>query len=232
MKRKFLVISPHPDDADFGASGCVAKLVKEGNTVEYMIVSDGSKGSHVIGLSGKKLALIREKEQKASAKILGVSKVTFLRQIDGEIENTPQLRKRLVKEMRRIKPDCVMSFDPSSLKFESVYRSHRDHRLVAEAVFDAIYPAVGNVSFFPELVKQGFGPHQIKELWFFASPRPNRRIDITKTMDIKLAALGCHKSQMGDMSDFEKFIRTRARTEAKKAGRYAEGFRVINFDHK
>lgn len=238
MKRKFLVISPHPDDSDFGASGCVAKLTQEGNDVEYLIVSDGSKGSHVVGFGGKKLVLIREKEQKAAAKAVGVTKVTFLRETDGEIENTPQLRKKLVKEIRRIKPDCVMSFDPSSLQFESVYRSHRDHRLVAEAVFDAIYPAVGNASFYPELIKLRLQPHQVQELWFFASPKPNKRIDITKTMGKKLAALRSHKSQMGDVKEFEKFIKKRCQTEAKKGAfrnkrdvLYAEAFRVINFNH-
>ena len=180
-----------------------------------------------------------EKEQKAAAKVLLVRNVRFLREKDGEIENTPQLRKKLVKEIRRIKPDCVMSFDPSSLQFDSVYRSHRDHRLVAEAAFDAVYPAVGNASFYPELIKQGYKPHQIKELWFFASPRPNKRIDITKTIDTKIAALYCHESQMGNMREFEKFIRNRCKAEAKKGTFrskqgvvYAEAFRVIDFTHK
>ena len=160
--QKFLVISPHPDDLDFGCAGAIAKLTKQGNIVEELIVSDGSKGNHVVGFNGKKLAAIRKKEEEAAAKILGVKKVHFLNEIDGEVENTKSLRKKIVKAVRKIKPDIILSFDPSSLQFESVYRSHRDHRMVAEASFDALYPAIGNSAFFSELIQQGFLPHKAK----------------------------------------------------------------------
>ena len=230
--HKFLVISPHPDDLDFGCAGTIAKLTKEGNTVEELIVSDGSKGNHVVGFDGKKLAAIRKKEEEAAAKVLGAKKVHFLNEVDGEVENTKSLRKKIVKAVRRIKPDIILSFDPSSLQFESVYRSHRDHRMAAEAAFDALYPALGNSSFFPELVQQGFAPHKAKEIWFFATPRPNKFVDISKTMDLKIKALQCHKSQIADMKAMESRIKERARKEAKKKQKmkYVEVFRVIELD--
>ena len=230
--KKFLVISPHPDDLDFGCAGTIAKLTKQGNIVEELIVSDGSKGNHVVGFDGKKLAAIRKKEEEAAAKVLGVKKVHFLNEIDGEVENTKSLRRKIVKAVRRIKPDIILSFDPSSLQFESVYRSHRDHRMVAEASFDALYPALGNSSFFPELIQQGFPPHKAKEIWFFATPRPSKFVDISKTMDVKIRALRCHKSQIADMKAMESRIKERARKEAKKRRkmRYAEVFRVIALD--
>lgn len=229
--QKFLVISPHPDDSDFGCSGTVAKLVQEGNSVEYLIVSDGSKGSHKVGFGGKKLAGIREKEQKAAAKLVGVQKVVFLGVVDGEAENTAQLRKKLVREIRRVKPDIVLSFDPSSLQFENVYRSHRDHRIVAEAAFDAMYPASGSSSFFPELAEQGFAPHQIQEIWFFATSRPTKWVDISSTLELKIKALCTHESQV-DGAEFEALIRKRAAEDAKgRKMKYAECFRAIDFNH-
>lgn len=230
---KILVISPHPDDSDFGAAGTVAKFVQEGNTAEYLIISDGSKGSHKVGFGGEKLANIREQEQTAAARVVGVEKVTFLRQVDGEMENTAELRKNLIREMRRAKPDIVLTFDPSSLLFESVYRSHRDHRIIAEAVFDAVYPGVGNISFFPELIEEGFSPHQISEVWFFATPRPNKWVDITETIDTKMKALFAHESQHEDFEALERRIKGRAVEEGKQGNaRYAECFRIVDFNHE
>lgn len=232
VMTKFLVISPHPDDLDFGCAGTVAKLTREGNRVEYLIVSDGSKGSNAADFDGKKLAAVRKREQENAARAVGVTRVAFLGEVDGEVENTKRLRKKLVEHIRKSKADVVLTFDPSSLQFESVYRSHRDHRQAAEAVFDAIYPAVGSPAFFPELLKQGLKPHQIEEIWFFASPRPNKVVDITHTIDRKLKALFSHTSQFKDEKELERLIRKRAAAEGrKKSMKYAEAFRVIDFKH-
>lgn len=223
-KRRFLVISPHPDDLDFACAGTMAKLVQEGNEVLELIVSDGSKGSHKVGLGGAKLASIREKEERKAAKTLGARKVDFLREKDGELENTPALRKKLVAFMRKVKPDVVISGEPAH-GFENVYRAHRDHRMAAEAVFDAVYPAVGNKSFFPELLKRGLKPHSIAELWFWGPAKPDKTVDITKTMGLKIKALSCHESQIEDMKRMEKRIREHAKKAGK--GKYAEAFRVF-----
>lgn len=219
-----MVISPHPDDLDFGCGGTIAKLAKEGNAIEELIVSDGSKGSHKVGFGGKKLASIREKEEQAAAKVLGAEKVHFLKEKDGEVENTRALQKKLVAALREIKPNVVLSSEPAH-SFENMYRSHRDHRIVAEAVFDAIYPAAGNASFFPELLKKGLKPHFIDELWFFAPIEANKTVDISGTITQKIQALLCHKSQIMDVKTMEMRIRERARTH--KKGKYTEKFRVL-----
>jgi LmbE family N-acetylglucosaminyl deacetylase len=231
--KKFLVISPHPDDSDFGCAGTVINLVQAGSEVEYLIVSDGSKGSHVVGFGGEKLAAMREQEQRAAAGIAGVQTVRFLREVDGEMENTQSLRKKLVAAIRQVKPDIVLSFDPSSLLFESVYRSHRDHRVIAEAVFDAVYPGVGNSSFFPELAEEGYAPHQVEELWFFATPRPNKWVDVSGVFETKLQALFAHTSQFEDKNDVEERLRNKANAEGKEKNmKYAECFRVVDFIHE
>ena len=224
MQRKFLAISPHPDDLDFGCGGTIAKLVKAGNVVEELIISDGSKGSHKVGFGGKRLAAIREKEERTAAKALGVKKVHFLREKDGELENTRTLRKKLVEAIRKIKPDVVLSSEPFH-RFENMYRSHRDHRVAAEAVFDAIYPAAGNASFFPELKRKGLNPHQIKELWFWAPMKANMVVNITATIAQKIKALSSHKSQIADLKGMAKRIRERAKKG--KKGKYVETFRVL-----
>ena len=148
------------------------------------------------------------------------------------MENTPELRKKLIREIRKAKPHCVLSFDPSSLLFENVYRSHRDHRIVAETAFDAMYPGAGNISFFPELIEEGYKPHQIEEVWLFATTRPNKWVDITNTIDTKLSALCSHKSQHEDTKSMEERIRRRAKDAGvEKNMEYAECFRAINFNH-
>jgi LmbE family N-acetylglucosaminyl deacetylase len=231
--KKFLVISPHPDDSDFGASGTIAKLIKEGNAAEYLIISDGSKGSHKVGFGGEKLAQMRKEEQQAAAALAGAQQVIFLEEIDGEIENTHQLRKKIIAAIRIAKPDIVLSFDPSSLLFENMYRSHRDHRIVAEAVFDAVYPGVGNSSYFPELINEGILPHQIQEVWFFASPRPNKWLDIKEYMDLKVQIVLSHKSQFDDRQTIEYLLRNKAKEEGRlNKLAFAECFRVVDFSHE
>lgn len=226
--KRILVVSPHPDDSDFGSAGTIARLAREGHAIEELIISDGSKGSHKTGFGGKKLARIRQEEQKRSAAVLGVERVHFLGETDGELENTRTLRKKLVREFRRVGPDIVLSFDPSSIHFENMYRSHRDHRMAAEAVFDALYPATGNISFFPELIREGFKAHQVQEIWFFATPKPDRWVDVADTFPLKIQALVCHESQIWEAKDLEKRMRLRAQEQGKKKKlKLAETFRTL-----
>lgn len=227
MKR-FLVISPHPDDVDFNCAGTVVKLVRERNTVEELIVSDGSKGGRQVGYGGKKLALLREKEQKAAAKVLGVDHVYFLREIDGEVENTKTLQKKLVAFLRQRKPDVVICQDPFAPRLDRTGILHKDHRATGEAVFDAVYPAAENIWFFPELLKKNLQSHRVQEFWLWASSKPDLVIDISKTIGQKIQALSCHKSQIQDMAALELRIKEWARKMRKgKRMRYGEAFRVL-----
>lgn len=225
--QRILAIGAHPDDIEVSCGGTLAKMAEEGSEVFSLVITDGSKGSHLVKLSAKKLSLLREKEAKESAGELGVKDVLFLRFKDGEIENTPALRKELVRAIRKIKPEIIFSFDPGNLDFDSPHRFHRDHRVAAQAVFDAAFPASGNISFFPELIGQGYNPYQAKEIWFFGSNKPNKYINIRRTINLKIKSLLLHQSQL-EPKIMEKKVRDWAKKFGKSKGYdYAESFRVM-----
>ena len=179
--------------------------------------------------------LMREREQRAAGAAVGVSEVLFLREVDGTLENTPVLRKRLTRVVREVRPDIVIAQDPGNQSFDSFGRFHRDHRMTAEAVFDSLYPAVGSAGFFPELLRENILPHQIEEVWFWGTDKPNLFIDVSKTIDKKIDALRAHESQIKDMEATEERIRARARDAVPKAMRgserkntlYIEAFRKL-----
>ncbi|MCP6719402.1 MAG: PIG-L family deacetylase, partial [Patescibacteria group bacterium] len=201
------------------------------NDIYYLIISDGSKGTRKIKSSRSKISQMREKEQRKAAKVLGVKNVFFLKFKDGEVENTKPLRKELVKMIRKIKPDIVFGFDPANLTFDNIYRFHRDHRMAAEAVFDSVFPAARNTSYFPELLKKGYQPHRVREIWFFATDKPNKFVDIEKTLKDKIKALSHHNSQILDVKEFTKRITSWAKETGRKKGyQYAESFRVIKLE--
>lgn len=225
MSKRILVFSAHPDDLDFGCAGTVAKLVKEGNKITYCIISNGEKGIDKIKTSRQAIISIRKKEQKRAARIVGVKDVIFLNEKDGEVENSKALRRKLVSIIRKIKPDIVFSFDPANFLFDNFYRYHRDHRQAAEAVFDALYPASGSEAFFQDLNRK---PHTIKEVWFFATYRPNLWIDVSETIDKKIEALLSHHSQITNEKRLKKMILKRAQDVGKKKKiKYAESFRKL-----
>jgi LmbE family N-acetylglucosaminyl deacetylase len=225
MSKRILVFSAHPDDLDFGCAGTVAKLVKQGNKIIYCIISNGEKGIHKIKSSKQAIIGIRRKEQKRAARIVGVKDVVFLNEKDGEVENTKALRRKLVSIIRKIKPDIVFSFDPANFLFDNFYRYHRDHRKAAEAVFDALYPASGSQAFFQDLNRK---PHTIKEVWFFATHRPNLWINISETIDKKIEALLSHHSQITNEKKLKKMILKRTQDVGKrKKIKYAESFRKL-----
>lgn len=228
--KKILVFSAHPDDLDFGCAGTVAKITNEGKEVVYCIITNGEKGTHRVKLSNGDMISMREKEQKAAAEAVGVSEVIFLGEIDGMLENTQEVRRKIVQTIRLEKPDLIISFDPANLEFNNFYRFHRDHRIAGEAVFDAVYPSSGSDAFFPELIDEGLMPHQIGGMIFFGSAKPDFFVDITDIINKKIESLKCHAGQIKDMEEMEKHIRERAREEGKKIGaEYAEGFRKLMF---
>lgn len=231
--KKILVFSPHPDDVDFAFAGTAAKLSKEGSEIIYCVITDGSKGAHKAGLNAAAMKNLRFKEQINAAGIVGVKKVLFLNEKDGEVENTKTLRKKLVKVIRVVRPDIIAAPDPDCHSFSSFYGGHRDHRETAEAVFDSIYPAAGSKYFFPELAKK-FKPHNLEkpwfEAWFWNPESPNKFVDISKTIGLKLKALASHKSQFENIKEVESRVLERARENGKKAKvKYAEAFRRLTF---
>ena len=206
-----LVITPHPDDAEFGVAGTVARWVKQGKDVVYAVCTNGDKGSSDPDMTLEKLAEIREKEQLLAADVLGVREVVFLRYPDQGLEDTPEFRKALVRLIRKYRPDIVVTSNPYRK-----YIWHRDHRVCGRVVLDAVFPYARDKLSYPDLIDEGFEPHKVKEVWLWGSEDANHRSDITETFDLKVAALRCHVSQVGSMlrGDLEKRMRERYRSFA------------------
>lgn len=206
-----MVITPHPDDAEFGVAGTVARWTREGKDVIYVVCTSGDKGTSDPNLKPAELAKIREREELAAAKVLGVSEVVFLRFPDQGLEDTPEFRKELVRYIRKYKPTMVVTSDPYRR-----YIWHRDHRITGQVTLDAVFPYARDVHAYPDLYEQGFQPHKVKEVMFWGSEEPNYCSDITDTFDIKIAALSCHKSQLGETlsAEFKERMRERCKTAA------------------
>jgi len=191
-----MVITPHPDDAEFGVAGTVRRWTSDGKDVVYVVCTNGDKGTADPTIKPNQLAGIREQEQLAAAKLLGVREVIFLRHPDQMLEDTPEFRKELVRLIRTYKPHTVVTADPYRR-----YIWHRDHRITGQATLDAIFPCARDSLSFPDLLKEGLQPHRVAEVLLWAAQEPNYRTDITDTFDIKIAALYCHKSQMSRNPD-------------------------------
>ena len=221
--ERVMVITAHPDDSEFGAGGTVATMVKEGREVTYVIATNGDKGSGDRTMTPEKLATIRAKEQRNAARTLGVARVEFLGYPDGELEDTRDLRRDVTREIRRWRPDLVITMNPH--RTTNLYASHRDHRIIAGVVLDCIYPLARDHLSFPELLPE-FEPHRVREIHVMQWENPHLLVDITDVMDRKLEALACHASQVGN--HFEG-VKKRVRERAAEIGRdkgyaYAESF--------
>ena len=213
-----LVIAPHPDDAEFGIAGTAAKWTQEGKAVVYVICTNGDKGTTDTSMTSTRLAALREEEQLAAARILGVQDVVFLRYPDQGLEDTGAFRKDLVKQIRRFRPEIVAGPDPYRR-----YIWHRDHRICGQVLLDAVFPYARDMLAYPDLYQQGYLPHKVKTLYLWGSPDINHRVDISTTFDKKIAALKCHRTQF-DVEEMEKRIRERYKAAADTGYQYAEAF--------
>jgi LmbE family N-acetylglucosaminyl deacetylase len=208
QRAHVLVVTPHPDDAEFGVAGTVAKWTREGKQVVYVVCTNGNKGTSDPDVKPDELAKIRQNEQRAAAEILGVREVVFLENQDQGLEDTPEFRKQIVRMIRRYRPETVVTADPYRR-----YIWHRDHRIAGQVTIDAVFPYARDHLAYPDLLEEGLQPHKVREMLFWASENINFRSDITATFDLKLAALRCHKSQVNSMrfSDLEDWLRKRCK---------------------
>jgi LmbE family N-acetylglucosaminyl deacetylase len=206
-----LIVVAHPDDAEFGAAGSVAKWTGEGRRVAYIVCTGGEKGTSDRSLTPQQLVGIRKREQRDAANLLGVAEVVFLDFNDQELEDTPDFRKAIVRQIRRYRPRTVVTSDPYRR-----YIWHRDHRIVGQVALDAIFPYARDFLAYPDLIDEGLEPHKVAEILFFAAEEVNFRVDITATFDKKLAALLCHKSQTSGFptEDPASWLRDRCREMA------------------
>src|SRR5690348_11917643 len=229
--KRVLAVFAHPDDPEFGAGGSMAKLATDGADVTYVIVTDGSQGGEDPKQKDSELTAIRQREQRAAAKVLGIKKVEFLGYKDGHLAADLKLRRDIVRMIRKYKPELVITHIPGRVLDAPMGGSHPDHLAVGEATMAAVYPDSRNPRAFRSLLKEGYEPHVVNEVWIPYWTLGDYYVDISKTLDQKLAALKKHKSQVskpGMEWDVDKWVRKRHRDIGKKGGyRYAESFKRI-----
>jgi LmbE family N-acetylglucosaminyl deacetylase len=229
--KRVLVVSAHPDDPEFGAGGTVCRLADAGAEVVYVIATDGTQGGEDPKQKDTELKAIREKEQRAAGRVLGVKKVEFLGHKDGHLVPDLKLRHDIVRMIRKHKPELVITHIPGRVLDAPMGGSHPDHLAVGEAALAAVYPDSRNPRAFRSLLKEGLEPHKVKEVWIPFWTAGDYLVDISSTLERKIKALHKHKSQVakpGQEWDFEKFMRKRHAEVGKRGGyRYAESFKRI-----
>lgn len=225
--QRVMAIMAHPDDAEFGCGGTVAKWAKEGREVSYVIATNGDKGTSDLSITSEQLVKIREDEQRKAASTLGVERVIFLGYPDGELADTRDFLRDVVRVIRQYRPDLVICQNPN--RTLNPYASHRDHRICGGVVLDAVYPYSRDRLSFPELGAQGLPTHRVQEVYLTTYPDPDIFVDITETIDLKIKALRCHASQVGNREEVEGWVRQRATEVGRSKGfPYAEAFRRID----
>jgi LmbE family N-acetylglucosaminyl deacetylase len=218
-----MVLFAHPDDAEFFCGGTVARWSREGCDVHYVCATDGSAGSNDPGTTREAMRSIREQEMRAAAEILGVTSVTFLGEVDGFLAVTPDTRRKVTREVRRLRPDVLVAPDPSRLWSGSGYINHADHKAAGELALCAVMPDAPTRVLFQELEGEGLEPFEVPNLYLSAE-EADTFVDITDTLGVKLKALSAHASQLGP--DVEERVTARARELGERAGcEFAEGFR-------
>lgn len=230
--QRILAVMAHPDDADFGAAGTIARWTDEGIEVTYCLVTDGDAGGFDRSVARTDIPEIRRTEQRNAAKAVGVEDVRFLGYPDGRLELTLDLRRDISRVIRQVRPQRVLTQSPER-NWVRMPASHPDHLTTGEAALRAIYPDSRNPFAFPELLAdEGLEPWEVAEVWVMAHPAPNHHVDVTDTFDRKIAALRAHVSQTAHMDDLEIWLRERLgqiATEAGlPAGHLAEAFAVYS----
>jgi LmbE family N-acetylglucosaminyl deacetylase len=230
--KKIAVVVAHPDDAEFICAGTIARWVDEGHEVVYVLLTSGDKGSADPEMTPQKLAATREAEQREAARILGARDVIFMRYPDGELEPNLELRREIVRIIRRLKPDVVVCQDPTVRWVDTQYINHPDHRAAGEATLAAVFPAARDRMNFPELLAEGLEPHKVREIYLAGAQSSDVAIDITAYLERKLESLRAHVSQIGDW-DPEPMVREWAQETAQQhpgSGDYVESFKYFKLD--
>jgi len=228
--RHVLVVSAHPDDAEFLFGATIAHLVDYGGEVSYVVCSDGANGSRDPSIPRQDLASLRCEEQRRAAETLGVRDVVFLDFPDGLLAPTSELRAAIAREIRRLKPDLVITHYPRRVLEIPIEASHPDHIAVGEATLAAVFPDASNARAHPELLAAGLAPHRVKEIWIPAYERADHYVDATGFMDKKIEAICCHTSQVGGPDPRESLswlYGWMQRTGREPGYTYAESFQRI-----
>ena len=225
---RVLVVAAHPDDIEFGAAGTVARWVGEGAEIRYLLVTRGDKGSDDPGADVDALVRTREAEQRSAAAELGVDGVDFLDEPDGQVEPTLALRERITYAIRSVRPEIVMTHDPTVLFVNNEWVNHPDHRAVGQVTVDAVFPTARDPLNFREHLDAGLEAWKVAELYLWSTNEANQIVDIGDAIERKVAALAHHASQFHHFDEVARWIRRRSEELGERAGyRAAEGFRRV-----
>jgi LmbE family N-acetylglucosaminyl deacetylase len=225
-----MTIQAHPDDQEFSVGGTLAKWAKTGCEIISVVITSGDSGSNDPEKDASYkpiLAELREKEQLAANKVLGIKETVFLRYPDGELEPTISLRKELTRLIRKYKPDTVLTGNPEGWFYGNEYLNHPDHRAAAQAGCEATFPSAGSRLMFADLLTEGYEPHDPKRLYIHGTDKADTWVDISETLDVKIKALQQHASQI-PVDEVGKWMTEWAQEEAKdKEMEYAESYKVM-----
>lgn len=230
LPKVAMTIQAHPDDQEFSVGGTLAKWARAGCEIISVVITSGDSGSNDPSKDGgykSELARLRETEQLAANKVLGVKETVFLRYPDGELEPTIPLRKELTRIIRQHKPEVVVAGNPEAWFYGNEYVNHPDHRAAAQAATEAVFPSAGSRLLFADLLTEGYEPHEVKRLYVHGTEKPDTWVDISETIDLKVRALQQHASQV-PVDEVEKWMKEWAKEDAKdKDFEYAESYRVM-----
>jgi len=225
-----LVIVAHPDDADFICGGTCIQMAKRGIDVTYMVLTNGDKGNHNPEITRNQLIAMRQIEQRKAATLAGVQQVLFMGEEDGFLRSHPEIRKRVTREIRRIRPELIICTDPDRYFVGEGYINHPDHRNAGLIAIEAIFPAADNPMFYPDMADEGYLPHKIKYLYVHGHSEPSLRVDITAELSTKVEAILCHKSQFEDPEKAKaRWLETWGEKQEDGSLRYFEAFKVMKF---
>lgn len=227
IPESVMVIVAHPDDIEFSCAGTIARWVQAGCRVVYVLCTSGEVGFSNTDISKEAAAETREAEQRQAAKIVGVDELIFLREPDGMLQATMDLRKKLVREIRRFRPEVVVCGDPTIVWAGDTYINHPDHRAAAAAALDAAFPAAGQPLLFQEFEDEGISAHKPRKVYVTVWDEADVFVNIEETIDVKIAALRAHASQMRAWDPEPRVKEWAAENGKGKEMAYAESFRVV-----
>jgi LmbE family N-acetylglucosaminyl deacetylase len=229
IPQRILIVLAHPDDPEFFCGATIARWVRAGHQVYYCLLTCGDKGTKDRSLKSNELCSIRQEEQKAAAAVLGVTQVMFLNYEDGYLVADLALRRDITRVIRQVRPDILVTCDPTTLYTSDSRINHPDHRAAGQAALDAVFPAARDHLIFIELWRdENLEPQIVREIWVCGTLEPNVVLDVTGTWETKIQALYQHKSQIGDPQKLAERIRNR-RTPAStpEFPRYEEKYRRL-----
>ena len=235
IPARAMTIQAHPDDQEFSVGGTLAKWSRAGCEIVSVVITSGDSGSNDPAKDASYkpvLAKLRENEQRAANKVLGVKETIFLHYPDGELQPTIPLRKELARLIRIHKPDVVLTGDPEGWFYGNDYVNHPDHRAAAQAACEAVFPSAGTRLIFPDLLAAGYEPHNVKRLYIHENEKADTWVDISGTIETKIEALKKHVSQL-DTHEVDKWMYQWAEEAGKAKGlKYAEAYRVLILENE